>query len=92
MQDRQPGRTRIKLAKIIRESLGWDCEPDELRAAGGRCRNNTAMHDSYAWEVFTKSSTGLAIVAGSFDTMTDCVKAGRVSYADGEISADWRKA
>jgi hypothetical protein len=82
------GRIRIKLAKIIGESLGIKCEPEELRPAGGRQRNNTTMFDGYAWEVFAYND-GRKFVAGSFFTMTECVKAGKVTLKDGEISADY---
>ena len=81
------GRTRIRLAKIISECLGIVCEPEDLKPTGGRQRNNTTLHDVYAWEVFARHENGLPFVAGSFDTMTDCVKAGRVSLNRGEISA-----
>jgi len=83
------GRTRIKLAKIISESLGIKCEPEELKPAGGRQRNNTTIFDGYAWEVFA-SNDGRTFVAGSFFTMTECVKAGRVKLEGGEISADYQ--
>jgi len=83
------GRTRIKLAKIIGESLGIKCEPEELEPAGGRGRNNTTMYDQYAWEVFA-SNDGRTFVAGSFFTMTECVKAGKVKLEGGEISADYQ--
>ena len=82
------GRTRIKLAKIIGESLGIKCEPEELQPAGGRQRNNTTIYDGYAWEVFAYND-GRKFVAGSFDTMTECVKAGRVKLEGGEILADY---
>ena len=83
------GRTRIRLAKIISESLGIKCDPEELRPAGGRQRNNTTIYDGYAWEVFANND-GRLFVAGSFDTMTECVKAGRVKLEGGEISADYQ--
>jgi len=82
------GRTRIRLAKIISECLGIVCLPEELRPAGGRQRNNTTEYDGYAWEMFA-SNEGRTIVAGSFDTMTNCVKAGKVTMMDREISAHW---
>ncbi len=83
------GRIRIRLAKIIGESLGVKCEPEELQPAGGRQRNNTTQYDGYAWEVFADND-GRTFVAGSFDTMTDCVKAGKVKLEGGEISADYQ--
>lgn len=84
------GKTRIKLAKIISECLNITCEPEELRPAGGRQRNRTTLHDGYAWEMFAHND-GKPIVAGSFDTMTECVKAGKVSMHKGEISADFKE-
>lgn len=83
------GRIRIRLAKIIGESLGIKCEPEELQPAGGRQRNNTTQFDGYAWEMFANND-GRKVVAGSFDTMTECVKAGRVKLERGEISADYQ--
>lgn len=82
------GRTRTRLAKIIGESLGIKCESEELKPAGGRQRNNTTQYDGYAWEVFADND-GRTFVAGSFDTMTECVKAGKVKLNQGEISADY---
>ena len=86
MRHERIGRTRIRLAKILRESLGVECEPHDLKAAGGRQRNNTSLFDAYAWEVFGERN-GITFVAGSFDTMTDCVKAGAVNLHKGEIYA-----
>ncbi len=83
------GRTRFRLAEIITECLdGVVCEPEDLRPAGGRQRNNTSIYDAYAWEIFA-TRNGLGFIAGSFDTMTSCVKAGKVKLNDGEILADW---
>tara|TARA_R110000824_G_scaffold316000_1_gene503176 strand:+ start:172 stop:576 length:405 start_codon:yes stop_codon:yes gene_type:complete len=82
------GRTRIRLAAILTEYLGYIVSPDELQPSGGRQRNNTTQHDGYAWELFAYGS-GQPFVAGSFNTMTDCVKAGRVTVTNGEISADY---
>ena len=85
---RHVGRLRIKLAKIITECLDVICEPEDLQPAGGRQRNNTTIYGGYAWEVFCATKTGLSFVAGSFSTMTECVKAGRVSLdRHGEINA-----
>lgn len=81
------GRIRIRLAKIISESLGIICKPEDLMPAGGRQRNNTTIYDGYAWEVFARHENGVTFWAGSFCTMTDCVKAGKVSLKAGEISA-----
>ena len=79
------GRVRIRLAKIISDSLGIVCEPEELQPARGANRTNK-MLDIYAWEVFAHNN-GKKFIAGSFNTMTECVKAGKVTYSHGEISA-----
>ncbi len=71
------------------ECLGIVVEPHELRPAGGRQRNNTTVYDGYAWEVFADNH-GRTFVAGSFDTMTDCVRAGKVALSHGEIVAEHR--
>lgn len=84
------GRTRKRLAKILEECLGIVCEGEDLRPSQGRCRNNTTIHDCYAWEVFAMTKSGHPFIAGSFDTMTECVKAGAVEMKQGEISALWR--
>jgi hypothetical protein len=82
------GRVRIKLAKIVSDCLGVDCQPEDLRPTLGWCRSsNSIMNDTYRWEVFCKKN-GVTFVAGSYDTMTNCVKAGAVSIdRDYEISA-----
>ena len=85
---RHIGRVRIKLAKILNECLDVICEPEDLSPSGGRQRNNTTTYDGYAWEVTCRrKAVDVQFWAGSFDTMTDCVKAGKVSLIDGEISA-----
>lgn len=84
------GRTRTKLAQIISDSLDIDCQPEDLMPATGRHKNNTCIYDSYAWEMFTATKTGIPIVYGSFDTMTECVKAGQVELTDGEIHAKYK--
>ena len=80
------GRIRIKLAKIIAESLGIVCEPGDLKPAVGRQRNNTTVYDAYTWEMYARNGK-IGFHAGSFDTMTDCVKAGKVRLYKGEIYA-----
>lgn len=86
------GRIRIAIAAILSRDLGLNCEPDELQPAGGRQRNNTTVYDGYAWEVATETAAGLPFVAGSFDTMTECVRAGHVRLSDGEILADYLRS
>lgn len=78
------GKTRIKLAKIVSESLNIHCEPEDLKPATGANRTNKAL-DIYAWEVFAKHHNGVPFVAGCFETMGECVKAGKVHLSKGEI-------
>ncbi len=78
------GATRVKLAKIVSESLGIDCQPEDLKPATGANRTNKAL-DIYAWEVFARRHNGVPFVAGAFETMTECVKAGKVYIHKGEI-------
>ena len=78
------GATRIKLAKIVSECLGIDCQPEDLKPATGANRTNKAL-DIYAWEVFARHYNGVPFVAGAFETMTECVKAGKVYIHKGEI-------
>ena len=78
------GATRIKLAKIVSECLGIDCQPEDLQPATGANRTNKTL-DIYAWEVFARHHNGAPFVAGAFETMTECVKAGKVYIHEGEI-------
>ncbi len=78
------GKTRIKLAKIVSDSLGIDCQPEDLQPASGANRTNKSL-DIYAWEVFARHRNGVPFVAGCFETMTECVKAGKVCLYKGEI-------
>jgi hypothetical protein len=84
---RHIGRVRIRLAEILSECLGLDCQPEDLSPTQGEYRVSKS-HDIYAWEVFTQTKSGLTFVAGSWDTMTDCVKAGKVSISEGIISPE----
>ena len=79
------GRVRIRLAKIISRDLGIDCKPEDLKPATGSYRTDWRQ-DVYRWEVFSKTKSGLPFVAGCWDSMSDCVKAGSVVYNNcGEI-------
>lgn len=78
------GKTRVKLAKIVSDCLGIDCQPEDLQPAKGANRTNKSL-DIYAWEVFAKHHNGVPFVAGCFETMTECVKAGKVHLNAGEI-------
>lgn len=86
------GKTRIKLAKIVSESLGIDCQPEDLQPATGANRTNKTL-DIYAWEVFARHhDSGSPFVAGCFETMGECVKAGKVHLCNGEIHSGEAKA
>lgn len=85
---RHVGRVRIKLAKILSDCLELNCEPEELKPSTGVYRSGGI--DCYAWEVFTKTKTGVIFVAGCFATMTECVKAGKVKLSNGEIYPDYK--
>lgn len=78
------GRIRVRLAKIVSDSLGIDCQPEDLQPATGANRTNKRL-DVYAWEVFARHHNGVPFVAGCFETMTECVKSGKVCLIDGEI-------
>lgn len=79
------GKTRVKLAKIVSDSLGIDCQPEDLQPASGANRTNKSL-DTYAWEVFARHrDSDVAFVAGCFETMGECVKAGKVYLIKGEI-------
>jgi hypothetical protein len=82
---RHIGRIRTRLAKIISRDLGIDCQPEHLRPATGSWRTDWRL-DVYRWEVFARTKSGQPFVAGCWESMTDCVKAGAVRYdGDGEI-------
>ena len=96
------GRTRRKLAELLQKEfpmcgdqpITWTAE--RITAATGWYR--TSHHygnDSWRWEAFsTFTRSGRpATVASSYDTMTDCVKAGHlVMHPDGEVTAKARAA
>jgi len=79
------GRTRTKLAKIVSDCLGVDCQPEDLRPAVGAWRTNLRL-DVYCWEVTTQwPSSDRPFWAGCWSTMTECVKAGKVHLSKGVI-------
>ena len=85
------GRLRIKLSKMLYRDLKIECEPEDIQPANGRNRNLTSMGDVYAWEVFG-TKNGVCIVAGCFETMTECCKRGMyLTLNHGEISAREQK-
>jgi hypothetical protein len=79
----EPNATRKKLAKILRDCLGFDCEWDDLRPAKGAWRTNWRL-DVYRWELYCQKD-GQPFVAGCWWTMTECVKAGAVEYDKKEM-------
>jgi hypothetical protein len=74
----EPNAIRKKLASILRDCLGVDCEWDDLNPAKGSWRTNWKL-DVYRWEV-TCTKDGQPFVAGCWWTMTECVKAGAVRF------------
>lgn len=91
------GRTRKNLCKLLQKeflTLGdrevtWKSE--RIHAATGWYRSSRHYgNDSYRWEAFSffTHSGNVAHAVGSYDTMTECVKSGKLSmHSDGEISA-----
>lgn len=91
------GRTRRKLAELLQRELPmcgdqpitWS--PKEIYAATGWYRTSGHYgNDSWRWEAYSKfeRSGNVAMTASSYDTMTECVKAGHlVMHADGEVTA-----
>lgn len=77
------GATRIKLAEIVSKCLGVECTPNDLYPARGAWRTDVRL-DVYRWEVVATKGN-IPFVAGCWDTMTDCVKAGAVHCVDGVI-------
>ena len=77
------GATRIKLAEIVSKCLGVECTPNNLYPAKGAWRTDVRL-DVYRWEVVATKGN-IPFVAGCWDTMTDCVKAGAVHCVDGVI-------
>jgi len=79
------GATRTKLAKIVSECLGVDCQPEDLQPAVGAWRTDRRL-DVYCWEVTTRwPDSERPFWAGCWETMTECVKAGKVHLSNGEI-------
>lgn len=95
------GRVRRKLAELLQrefpecggQAVIWDAQ--KITAATGWYR--TSRHhgnDSYRWNAFAifKRTGNTAYAIGSYDTMTECLKAGcLVMHSDGEISAKHRE-
>lgn len=91
------GRTRRKLAELLQRqfpmcgNLPITWRPEKIYPATGWYR--TSRHygnDSWRWEAFATfdHSGNTAMAAQSYDTMTECVKAGHlVMHVDGEITA-----
>jgi hypothetical protein len=70
---RHVGRLRIEAAKILSKSLGFTVDPSNIVPVTGAWRTNAKL-DVYRWELFTRDSEGLALVAGCWDSLTDFVK------------------
>lgn len=97
MSARIVGRTRRKLADLLQKEfpmcgdqpITWQAE--KIYAATGWYRTSGHYgNDSWRWEAFSTfdRSGNTALVASSYDTMTECVKAGHlVMHPDGEVTA-----
>ena len=82
------GRLRVKAAEILRANFpDWDVRPEDVRPATGSYRT-CIYHDVYRWELFTRTTAGLPVVVGCWDTLPRfVVEAGRrgCRCSDGEI-------
>lgn len=93
-----PGRTRVRLAKLLQASfpykgtLALTWKPEKLYPATGAYRTNQ-MLDCWRWEGFgvhvrPDGSEQVVMEVGSYDTMTELVKAERLKIdSTGEVSA-----
>lgn len=73
---REPGKKRIKLAKLLTEA-GFACQPSDLHAAQGWERSSNRIdNDTYRWEGWGKDKQGLLCHFYSYYTMTELVRTG----------------
>lgn len=83
MSRHRPGKTRIKLAKLLSEALpDVDIQPEDLTEAKGWYRNDFRA-DCYRWECDARlrDLPGVNVCFGSYSTMTSCVRYG-ISVSD----------
>lgn len=68
------GRLRIRAAAILSAAFPeWDVRPEDIVPASGSYRT-CIYHDVYRWELFTQTKTGLPVVCGSWETLTEFVR------------------
>mgnify|MGYP000924592008 CR=1 FL=1 len=67
------GRLRRAAADILSRGVGFQIDPDDIKPATGSWRTRVE-NDVYRWELFTRDSRGMPIVAGCWFTLTDFVK------------------
>lgn len=82
------GRVRIQAAEILSASLGYPVAPEDIHPATGAWRTDWRL-DVYRWELYTKTATGMPVVAGCWDSLTVFVreskKLGGCHLKDGEV-------
>lgn len=85
MSRKQPGKTRKKLAEILREALpDVDVRAEDLVEI--RARSSTdARADVFRWEAITRlrDQPNVFVIFGSCSTMTECVKRGILTSRKG---------
>jgi hypothetical protein len=82
MSRRKPGRTRIKLAKLLTDLLGFSVDPEDI------WDNNypeAKYLDLCRWGAYLKNGRKSVHIA-SWDRMVDCVKEGITMFATDDFS------
>src|SRR5262245_17930167 len=68
------GRLRIRAAALLAKAFpDWDVRPEDIVPASGSYRT-CAYHDIYRWELFTRTRSGIPVVCGSWETLTEFVR------------------
>ncbi len=70
---RHVGRTRIEAAKLLTMYTDLDVRPEDIKPATGRYRTDWRQ-DTYRWEVFTRTKSGMVWVGGSWQRLGDFVR------------------
>lgn len=81
------GRLRIRAAAILSANLGYPVQPEDISPATGSWRTDWRL-DVYRWELYTRTASGLPVVAGCWMTLTQFVPAAArdgCHIDDGEI-------
>ena len=73
---RPVGRLRRQAAEILSKALGFQVDPADVRPATGSWRTNITL-DVFRWELLTHNESGMPVVAGCWETLTDFVKEAR---------------